>query len=72
VISVLNVDSRVNIFTGDAGQISLARAMDELEGMGYEPGMCKFIQVPHHGSRRNVGPTILDRVLGPKGTTEGL
>lgn len=23
------------------------------------------MQVPHHGSRRNVGPTILNRLIGP-------
>jgi hypothetical protein len=23
-----------------------------------------FVQIPHHGSRRNVGPTILNRILG--------
>jgi hypothetical protein len=25
-----------------------------------------FVQVPHHGSRRNVTPSVLDRLLGPK------
>lgn len=25
-----------------------------------------FLRVPHHGSRHNLGPTILDRVLGPR------
>jgi len=24
-----------------------------------------FVQIPHHGSRRNVGPTILNRLVGP-------
>src|SRR4029077_11701446 len=24
------------------------------------------IQIPHHGSKRNVGPNILDRIVGPK------
>jgi hypothetical protein len=24
-----------------------------------------FVQIPHHGSRRNVGPTILNQILGP-------
>jgi hypothetical protein len=24
-----------------------------------------FVQIPHHGSRRNVGPTILNSLLGP-------
>jgi beta-lactamase superfamily II metal-dependent hydrolase len=30
----------------------------------------KYIQVPHHGSKRNVGPTVLDRILGPKKAQE--
>jgi hypothetical protein len=24
-----------------------------------------FVQIPHHGSRRNVGPTVLNALLGP-------
>jgi hypothetical protein len=24
-----------------------------------------FVQIPHHGSRRNVGPSILNSILGP-------
>jgi hypothetical protein len=24
-----------------------------------------FVQIPHHGSRRNVGPTILNYIVGP-------
>jgi hypothetical protein len=25
-----------------------------------------FVQIPHHGSRRNVGPAVLTRLLGSK------
>jgi hypothetical protein len=70
VISVLRVDNRLSIFTGDAGIPALGRAMDTFEATGYTPGMAKFVQIPHHGSRRNVGPTILNRVLGEKGTRD--
>lgn len=31
-----------------------------------------FVQVPHHGSRHNVGPTVLNALLGPKGTSTEL
>jgi hypothetical protein len=24
----------------------------------------KFVQIPHHGSKRNVGPAILNRLIG--------
>jgi beta-lactamase superfamily II metal-dependent hydrolase len=70
VISVLEFDGRISIFTGDAGMPALDRATGVLENAGYTPGRCKFIQIPHHGSRRNVGPTILDRLLGSKGTED--
>ena len=26
----------------------------------------RFVQIPHHGSRRNVGPSVLTRLLGEK------
>lgn len=29
------------------------------------PLTCHMVQVPHHGSRRNVGPPLLHRLLGP-------
>jgi beta-lactamase superfamily II metal-dependent hydrolase len=70
VISVLEFDGRISIFTGDAGMPALGRAADVLEGAGYVPGRCQFVQIPHHGSGRNVGPTILDRLLGSKGTED--
>ena len=52
------------------GYHALERAASRLEGDGYEPGDCKFIQIPHHGSRRNVGPAVLERLLGDMGTEE--
>lgn len=70
VISVLAAEGRMSILTADAGMPALGRAADVLESAGYQPGECKFIQIPHHGSRRNVGPTVLDRFLGSKGTED--
>lgn len=53
------------LFTGDAGIRALSLA-------AYYAGQAKlplqdfmFVQIPHHGSRRNVGPTILNLILGP-------
>ena len=70
VISALGHEGRMSILTADAGMPALERAADLLESAGYQPGECKFIQIPHHGSRRNVGPTVLDRFLGSKGTED--
>lgn len=60
------------LFTADAGMPALNAAADGLEERRLIPGGLGFIQVPHHGSRRNVGPTVLNRLLGPKGQADTL
>lgn len=66
VICLLTVGERRCLLTGDAGIPALGRAATELEKSGVRPGGLSLIQVPHHGSHRNVGPTILDRLVGPR------
>lgn len=66
-IILLNLDNQLALLTGDAGVEALGEAANWAEQSGFHLPSLKFIQIPHHGSRRNVGPTILDRVLGPKG-----
>jgi beta-lactamase superfamily II metal-dependent hydrolase len=68
-ICLLTIDGKQLLLTGDAGIPALEQAMAVLEGEGFQPGSLRFVQVPHHGSRRNVGPSILDRMLGPKRQT---
>jgi len=63
----MTVDSQKSLFTGDAGIPALEQALDILEAEGFEAGTLNFVQVPHHGSRRNVGPSVLNRLLGLKG-----
>jgi beta-lactamase superfamily II metal-dependent hydrolase len=54
------------LMTGDAGVNTLEEAYDYAVAIGINlPGIDKF-DVPHHGSRRNVSPDILDKWLGPK------
>lgn len=64
-IAMLTVDGRSCLFTADAGKAALSGALDRLDEAGFDYTSLRFVQVPHHGSRRNVGPTILDRLLGP-------
>jgi beta-lactamase superfamily II metal-dependent hydrolase len=52
--------------TGDAGINGLTWAANQADYLGLPLQQFRFVQVPHHGSRRNVGPTILNRLLGPK------
>jgi beta-lactamase superfamily II metal-dependent hydrolase len=53
------------LLTGDAGiwGLTTARCFAQHNGLALQDFM--FVQVPHHGSRRNVGPTILNEILGP-------
>ena len=51
------------LLTGDAGIPALDRAYRMISASGLLRQF-NFVQVPHHGSKRNVGPTILNKILG--------
>jgi beta-lactamase superfamily II metal-dependent hydrolase len=52
------------LLTGDAGINGLTWAADYADSCSLPLQKFSFVQIPHHGSRRNVGPTILSRLLG--------
>ena len=54
------------LLTGDAGPRALNEAADYAGTLGLLNQYPKYVQVPHHGSRKNVTPKVLDRWLGPK------
>ncbi|WP_213000001.1 ComEC/Rec2 family competence protein [Winogradskya consettensis] len=66
VISLLTVGGERMLFTGDAGTPALEAAASYYEStIGMFPSYpLSFLQAPHHGSRRNLGPTILNRMIG--------
>lgn len=66
VILTLFRENHRLLFTGDAGVPALTRAAAFAELQGFHLPSSRLVQVPHHGSRRNVGPAVLDRLLGPK------
>lgn len=59
-----NFDNRGVMFNGDSGIRALTNALDFAESNGINLKECKFIQVPHHGSRNNVSPSILNQIVG--------
>jgi len=69
VITLLQVDGKRMLFTGDAGIPSLEAAADWYEATvgAFSLSPLSLLQAPHHGSKRNVGPAILDRLLGAPG-----
>jgi beta-lactamase superfamily II metal-dependent hydrolase len=55
------------LLTADAGVQALERAIEFADSdLGVDLRSCDLQQVPHHGSQRNIGPTILDQLIGPK------
>lgn len=55
------------LLTGDAGVQALSATATYAESNGVSlPNTLKFAQIPHHGSRNNVSPSVLDRLIGPK------
>lgn len=57
-------NNRRVLLTGDAGVNALSWAAQYAISVGLPLQQFTFVQIPHHGSRRNVGPTVLNRLLG--------
>lgn len=64
-ILLLRIEGQDLLFTADAGVPALERAVNRAECYGINLPGCRFQQMPHHGSKRNVGPALLDRLIGP-------
>lgn len=73
VITLLDLDERRSIFTGDTGIEGLNQGIDAYELIHGPISLTQpsILQVPHHGSKHNLGPSILDRILGPKNAPFG-
>jgi hypothetical protein len=69
-IFLLQIDGRKLLFTGDAGVLALTNAADFALMHGISLAGISFAQGPHHGSRRNVGKTILNRLFGAPRATD--
>lgn len=72
VVQATVLDGKKILLTGDVGPTGLREAYDYASNRGFsQPDL---IQVPHHGSRRNVTPSVLNSWLGgvvPEGYSHG-
>lgn len=66
IILLLQVDGKKFLFTGDAGVEALNEAIKKAVNLGIDLKTVNFIQIPHHGSKHNVGPLLLDALVGVK------
>ena len=66
IVVLGKMDEENFLLTGDAGLRALDEAIVYAEEI-YEPikDTVDFMQIPHHGGRHNVSPSILDRLIGP-------
>lgn len=70
VVILFRVEGKDVLFTGDAGVEALKEAISKASTLGIDLSKVNRIQIPHHGSKHNVGPTILDFLIGPKTSEE--
>lgn len=68
VILYANFNNQGILLTGDAGNEALQNAYNfaNKELKIDISNNLKFIQIPHHGSRRNVSPKVLNQIIGNK------
>jgi beta-lactamase superfamily II metal-dependent hydrolase len=61
-ILLLTVDGHKLLFTADAGIPALTAAADYAASLNIGLDGLRLMQVPHHGSKHNVGKTVLNRI----------
>ena len=62
MILLFLIDGQQILFTGDAGIPALTAAADYADSQNIILSGLRLLHVPHHGSKRNVGPTVLNRI----------
>lgn len=66
LIILFEYDGVKVLLTGDAGKKGLTNAINCAHLNGIKLNDCKIIKMPHHGSRKNVNPTIMDAFVGSR------
>ncbi len=61
-IVLVRIDGKAFLFTGDAGIEALTSALLFAGSTNIDLSGLEILQVPHHGSKRNIGPTILNSI----------
>lgn len=61
-VLLLVVDDKKLLFTGDAGKGSLYKVIEYTDTLGLPLNDLTFLDMPHHGSRRNIEPSILAKI----------
>lgn len=70
MVILAKFDNETKLFSSDAGVPALDAAWDHADSSGIA-SVPNFVQLAHHGSRRNCSSAWLDRVIGTTGQIEG-
>jgi len=71
VILYADILNKGFLLTGDSGVMALNQAAEYAENNGLKiKDYIQFVQIPHHGSRRNVSTETLDRLIGSTSSSE--
>lgn len=65
LIIALHIGKTKVLFTGDAGKIALREALNYYKEIGGNPKDFTIVQLPHHGSRKNIDPDIIKEFGNP-------
>jgi beta-lactamase superfamily II metal-dependent hydrolase len=61
-VLLLTLNGEKFLFTGDAGMESMHKVIDYCAANNIDISNIRFMQAPHHGSKRNISPAILDAI----------
>lgn len=61
-VILFNLDGHKLLFTGDAGKTALLHAADYATSQSIALTSLRFLDVPHHGSKRNLSSKVLSRI----------
>ncbi len=62
IVALLEFDGERILLTGDAGIPAMKNAIHHADQQGISLENISLFQVPHHGSKRNISPSILNRI----------
>ena len=65
LVLALSLGKQKVLFTGDAGKEALNNALDFYKRNGGKVEDFTIVQLPHHGSRKNIDPSIINKFGNP-------
>jgi beta-lactamase superfamily II metal-dependent hydrolase len=66
VVLLGDMKQEMFLLTGDVGIEGLKETIDYTDSRNFDIKNVSFYQIPHHGGRHNVSPSVLNRLIGQK------